>query len=218
MTNRLNADSGPRLSWNETSDRVEMCADDVRVAFERTGALWTHSVTVSVGGETLEIATSLESDPDRDDPRRVVSPVYQEVHRHPGDAESELRLLLTGTLFGHHFSTVATLQIVENKRDELTFDLDIADRCRSVVESLAATYTVRLGTGSLADASRERAVWTGVGGGRLELLAVAPSTLVVAEAGRNATRAQVLATIDPASHTHRLHYRWRWASNSGLTL
>ena len=106
-----------------------------------------------------------------------------------------------------------------DRPDGLMLDVDVADRCRSPVENLAATYTVRLDSGKLADAGPEAITWDNVGAGvgRLEIEAVAPSTLVLAEAGRSATRVQVLAAIQPGSFTHRLHYRWRWTSSSGLT-
>jgi hypothetical protein len=98
-------------------------------------------------------------------------------------------------------------------------DVDVADRCRAHVVTLAATYNVRLDSGALIDASPHAITWDAFGPDerRLELVAVAPSTLALAEAGRNATRVQVLAAIDSGSFTHRLRYRWRWTSNSGLT-
>ena len=98
-------------------------------------------------------------------------------------------------------------------------DADVADRCRTPVVSLAATYTVRLDSGALKDASPQAITWDAFGSNesRLELVAVAPSTLALAEAGRNAMRVQILAAIEPGSFTHRLRYRWRWTSNSALT-
>ena len=196
-----------------------MCGPGLRLAFARTGAVWTHAVFIAGRRLVLEIARAVESDPDRDHPGRVVSPVYQEVQRHQSASGSGLCLLSTGTLYQHHFSAVITLTIDPDRPGGLMLDVDVADRCRSAVESLAATYTVRLDSGALAGAGPEAIVWDIDGGsaGRLELEAVAPSTLVMAEAGRTATRVQVLAAIEPGGFTHRLHYRWRWTSNSGLT-
>ncbi len=99
-------------------------------------------------------------------------------------------------------------------------DIDVADRCRSPVESLAATYTVGLDSGALA---RGRAGSDRAGKSTAEVAAGSSSRrlpraqLVMAEAGRTATRVQVFAAIQPGGFTHRLHYRWRWASSSGLT-
>ncbi len=210
-------DSSPQFSWDETPDRTDMCASGLRVAFARTGALWTHSILLS-GSDGLEIARAVDSDPARDDPGSVVSPVYQEI-QHQTAVDPTLCLLLTGTLFKHHFSAVVSLGPDHDRPESLVLDVDVAGRCRTPVENLAATYTVKLDGGAIADAGRNAITWhiTGPGEGRLELIAVAPSTLVLAEAGRSATRVQVLADIKPASFTHRLCYRWRWTSKSGLT-
>ena len=48
-------------------------------------------------------------------------------------------------------------------------------------------------------------------------MAIAPASLTLAEAGRQAARVQVLAAIQPGSFTHRLRYRWCWTSAEGLT-
>jgi hypothetical protein len=103
--------------------------------------------------------------------------------------------------------------------DRAVVDIDVADRCRGPVESLAATYLVRLDSGALVDASPEIIAWNSgdPSPGRLELIAEPPSRVALAEAGRQATRVQVLAAIEPGAFTHRLRYRWRWTSVSGLT-
>jgi hypothetical protein len=204
--------------WDETADRALMCGPGLRAAFARIGAIWTHAVQLPQE-DAIEIARAVESDPERDDASRVVSPVYQQLQRHVIAAGPGLCLLLTGRLFQHHFSAVVSLGIDPDRPDGLVLDVDVADRCRAPVASLAATYTVRLDSGSLADAGPRGITWERVGRGkwRLELMAVDPNTLVLSEAGRNATRVQVLAAIQRGSFTHRLRYRWRWTSNSGLT-
>jgi hypothetical protein len=208
----------PDFFWEETVDRTDLCAPGLRAAFARMGAIWTHSLLLPQS-DGLEIARVVESDPERDNPSRVVSPVYQEIQRHASALDRALCLLLTGTLFHHHFSAVVTLGPDHDRTDELILDVDVADRCRNPVEYLAATYTVNLHSGAIADANQHAITWDKIGpsGCQLELIAIAPSTLVLAEAGRSATRVQILADIQPASYTQRLHYRWRWTSNSGLT-
>jgi hypothetical protein len=204
--------------WERSEDRAVMCGPDLRLAFARTGPLWTHSLILA-GEDGLEIARAVEPDPERDDPGRVVSPVYQDLQRHQSAHGSGLCLLLTGTLSKHHFSAAISLGHDPDRPGGIVLDVDVADRCRSPVENLAATYTVRLDSGKLARAGPDAITWDHVGAvlGRLEIEAVAPSTLVLAEAGRSAMRVQVLAAIQPGSFTHRLHYRWRWTSSSGLT-
>jgi hypothetical protein len=208
----------PGFFWEETADQTDMCAPGLRAAFARMGAIWTHSVFLP-RGDGLEIARAVESDPERDNPSGVVSPVYQEIQRHESAMDRALCLLLTGTLFHHHFSAVVTLGPDHDQPDGLILDFDVADRCRSAVEHLAATYTVKLHSGAIADANQHAISWEKIGPDecRLELIAIAPSTLAMAEAGRSATRVQILADIQPESYTHRLRYRWRWTSRSGLT-
>jgi hypothetical protein len=211
-------DPASRFFWEETPDRTEMCSPGLRMVFARKDTFWTHSVVLP-RDDGVEIARAIDFDPDRDDPSRVVSPVYQEIQRHENSIGSALCLLLTGTFFKHHFSAVVTLGADPDRTDWLTLEIDVADRCRTAVECLAATYTVKLDSGALADAGPHAIIWENVGRShcRLELIAIAPSTLALAEAGRNATRVQALAAIQTGSYTHRLHYRWRWTSNSGLT-
>ena len=186
-----------------------------RLAFTRRGDRWAHRLGLAAEGRA-EIAGSLESDAERDPPGSVMSPIYQEIHRHESDGETGVCLLLTGGFLDHHFSAAASF-VAQGEGGIL--EIDVADRCRGRVESLAATYTVALDSSRLVDADSTRVVWTGGGLGEFSLVleAVAPCSLALAEAGRRATRAQVVAAIDPASHTQRLRYRWRWARNRGAT-
>lgn len=202
----------------QTEDRADLCGPGLRLAFACAGAVWTHALFVP-GEPEFEVCRAVETDSDRDLPGRVVSPVYQELQRHQGLAGSGVCLLATGTHYQHHFSAVITMDQDGERPGVVMLDLDIADRCRPAVEILASTYTVRLDSNALAGAGPEAIAWeiTGASAGRLELEAVAPSRLVLAEAGRSATRVQVLAAIQPGGFTHRLHYRWRWASRSGST-
>ena len=206
------------LFWEEAPGRTEMCGLGMRTAFTRLGPLWAHALLVP-RADGLALVQSVDNNPNDGDVARVISPVYQEIHRHESDADTSLCLLLTGTFFQHHFSAAITLGIDPDRPHSLVLDVDVADRCRAHVATLAATYTVRLDSGALKDASPQAITWEAFGPDEhwLELLAIEPGTLALAEAGRNATRVQVLASIDPGSFTHRLRYRWRWTSNSGLT-
>jgi hypothetical protein len=94
-------------------------------------------------------------------------------------------------------------------------EIDVADRCRGALESLAATYLVPLDGGAVVEASPARIAWSPLGPGRggLELLALATSRLALTEAGPRATIVQAVATIEPGTFTHRLRYRWTWTSS-----
>jgi hypothetical protein len=205
----------PVLTWEESDDRVVMSGPGLRFAFARLGDRWTHRLERPGEGESV-IGCAVESDLERDSPARVVSPVYQEIHRHERAREPGLCLLLTGRLFQHHFSAAVDLRIEPDRPESLVLDIDVADRCRAPVESVAATYSVGFDSSALADAGPQLIAWD-VGGrcqARLELLADPPCTLALAEAGRRASRVQVLAAIQPATFTYRLCYRWRWTSVS----
>jgi len=201
------------FSWTESDDRAVMSGPGLQVTFARTGGRWTHRLEF----DGIEVVLAVESDPERDDAARVVSPVYQEIQYHDILDGPGLCALLTGQLAQHHFSAAVSLFRDVKHPDHLVLDIDVADRCRAPVESLAATYLVRLDSGALVDAGPKMIVWNlgGPSRGRLEFDAEPPSVLALAEAGLHATRVQALAGIQPGTFTHRLRYRWRWTSVPG---
>jgi hypothetical protein len=211
--------------WEETDDQIMIRGAGCQLIFTRLGDRWTHRLAVvrGAGDEALiEVATALESDPERDDPTRVVSPVYQELHRHDlgDDQNNRICLLLTGLSSQHHFSAAVSLAFDPDAPETVLIDFDIADRCRAPVSVLAATYSVRLSSSDLGASDPQSINWQGpaLGAGHLELRGEPGTTLALAEGGRNATSVQALATIDATAFTHRLRYRWRWAIDSSLTL
>ena len=208
----------------ETHERRVIQGAGVRLTFARQSDCWTHHLSFAgrspePARKTLpDLISAVETDLDRDDPSRVVSPVYQEFHHHElaGDPASGLCVLLTGHLFQHHFSAAVRVFLDPDDPSSGILEIDIADRCRSPVQSLAATYLVRLGSGALADANSETIVWRGSPemepGFELDFHCDPPSTLGLAEAGRIATRVQAVAALTPGAFTHRLRYCWRWRS------
>jgi hypothetical protein len=193
-------------------DRRTLVAPGLTVAFARSGDRWIHALWVGDDGETPAlVATSVESEPGRDDPRRVVSPVYQEIQPHPV-AHGECALL-TGQSTPHHFSAVVT---AASDGDDAVVTVDVADRCRGSIEVLAATYLVPFGSSDLSDADSEHVAWErgALGRGRLEFRALGETEVVLAEAGRRGTRVQALARLVPSTHTHRLLYSWRWTPST----
>jgi hypothetical protein len=207
--------TSPGLTWEETDDRAVMSGPGLRLTLARFGDRWTHRLG-RPGEDEKDIACAVESDLERDSPARVVSPVYQEIHRHERPEAPGLCLLLTGRLFQHHFSAAVNLRIGPDRLQTLVLDIDVADRCRAPVQSVAATYSVGFDSSALVDAGPQLIAWEADGRcpGRLELLADPPCTLALAEAGRRASRVQVLAAIQPATFTYRLRYRWRWTKVS----
>ncbi len=129
--------------------------------------------------------------------------------------------LLTGSCFNHHFSAVFSLFHDPEMPERMVLDVDIADRCRGPVEKLAATYFIS-GPARRARASQSlvcSVAWEAVDQSRvvLELIAEAPATVEISDSRSGQVRAEIRAQVDPATHTQRLRYRWRWTSSSGLT-
>ncbi|AMV36878.1 hypothetical protein VT85_05570 [Planctomyces sp. SH-PL62] len=188
----------------------------VRIVFRRAEDRWTHEFGRDQGPP---LVAAIESGAGTADPSRVLSPVYQEVQHHAfDDDERRVRLLLTGLLHRHHFSAVLTVS-TGDAGETTTIDFDVADRCRDAVVSLAATYDVRLGAGELQEADGFKIRWSGgaLGEDALSFSAADGSLLAIAERGPRAVQAQALASLSPGAFTHRLRYRWIWASRSDRT-
>jgi hypothetical protein len=195
-------------------DQIELRGPAFGVEFRRLGDRWSHAILGQGAG--IALARTISVQPEGEDPARVVAPVYQEAQLHGPENGASLCLLLTGLFFKHHFSAAVTLARDPLDDGRIRLEFDVADRCRSPVETLAATYLVGLDSGALTAADPDRIAWR-LDSGLLELLAFPPASLAMAEAGRRATRVQVLAAIQPGSFTHRLHYGWRWTSDDGFT-
>jgi hypothetical protein len=206
-------------TWSDGEDRAVLSGPGLRLAFARVGQRWTHFLELPRGSDGIIIAQATESDPERDGARRVLSPLYQDIQRHEPAKGSGLCLLLTGRSFHHHFSAAVSFRGDPEPTGGFEIDFDVADRCRAPLDSLAATYSVGVYGGALLDADPGRIVWEPLGPdqGRLELIAEAPATLALAEAGRQLTRVQALAKIDLGTFTQRLRYRWRWTSSPDRT-
>jgi hypothetical protein len=202
----------------EEDDRVVLDGPGGSVVFARAGERWTHSLLLAPCGE-LAVAQAVESTSDERSAHRVATPVYQDLQRHELAAGSDLCVLLTGRFFQHHFSAAVTLRLGSDDPGTQLLEFDIADRCRGVVEMLAATYLVRFDSSALSDAGPQSIVWTTDPSGRqrLELSTEPPGRLVLAEAGRQGTRVQAIAALTRETFTHRLRYQWRWTSACGLT-
>lgn len=210
---------------DETDDRVEIHGPDWRISLRRRGDRWLHGLSFGdfdpVEIERWPLISSVESDRDAKDPTRVASPVHQELQRHnaPGSDERRVRFLLTGKHFDHDFSAVLTVGPDPEDAGVIVADFDVADRCQGEINSLAATYLVRLDSGALQTADSESIVWSGgpLGGGSLTFRVASGASLALAEAGRHSSRVQALARLEAGSFTHQLRYQWRWATASGRT-
>jgi hypothetical protein len=190
----------------QTDDEFTIVAPPIRLVFRWDGRRWAHEL--SSGGRV--IASSVEWEPERDDPSRVVSPAYQQVSPHMGSERAGA--LLVGQWGPHHGSAVFTVSDDENG---VVIAADVAVRSRSVLEVLACTYTVHLSSSDLIDASPSAIDWRldEPPGGRLRFETSqrnGTGRVGLAEAGRRSTRVQASAEIVAGTATRRLEYRWRW--------
>ncbi len=190
-------------------DRRVLSTGSLRLVFDWTGDRWAHSLEARSGDDsTALLARTIEGDPDRDDPTRVVSPAYQQLE-FQADGPRWLALLV-GQSGPHHFSAVFA---VEARPDSSLVTIDVADRCRKPVEALACTYQVEAPVEDLADADPRSMSWE-TEGGRLTFAAEAPAQVGTAEAGRRGTTAQVLAGLMADGPTRRCLYSWSWTRST----
>jgi hypothetical protein len=213
----MSAAIDPEFHADVRDDLVFLRGPGFGVEFRRIDDRWSEAI-LGLGADIGVVRSQLVNS-SGEDPARVAHPVYQEVQLHGATTGSSLCLLLTGLSFSHHFSAAVTLSRDPQHRGGLLLDFDVADRCRTPVESLAATYLVGLDSGALEAADSDRIGWSlgPSAPGGLELLAGPGATLALAEAGRTATRVQIVASIRPGTFTHRLRYGWRWTSADGMT-
>ena len=174
--------------------------------FEWMSDRWKQEV-VSLGScASIPRIWSLEGVHSPDDPTRVSGPIYQQIDvQHESDGV--VRALLVGQSGPHHFSAAVS---VEEKPDGAVVDIDVADRCRSPVEALAATYLIESSDAELRHSEGSAALAWHHPESRLIFEADQPTRISAQEGSLGTIRVQALATIDASEQTHRFRYRWRW--------
>jgi hypothetical protein len=199
---------------DQNGDALAVDAPPLRLTFRWDGRRWAHDLEIS--GRT--VASTVEMEPEGDDPSLVVSPAYQQLTTQ--DGPDGARALLVGQWGPSHCSAVFT---VSEPSHRVVVEADVAVRSRVPLQGLASTYLVYLTSGDLADAGPSAIVWDldGAAAGSLRFEATGPgpgsSRVGLAEAGRRATRVQASAELVSATATQRLRYRWYWLSNQGAT-
>jgi len=193
---------------------------------------WKHEIVSTMQAQSLPRIASLEATTDIADQTRVVSPTYQQIHLEQDKAKGTVRAFLVGQSGPHHFSAAFK---VEERPHGAVIDVDVADRCLSPVDYLAATYTVELSTGTWTseshvtsdpDAATDPAVAARTAlvltcehpHSRLIFEADAPARHSADEFGHGVVRIQALSHLLESNQTHRFRYRWRWVNdpNPGL--
>ena len=188
---------------------------------------WRHEIVSTGPAESLPRVSAVEAFTDRDEHHRVVSPTYQQIHLEEDRARQIVRAFLVGQAGPHHFSAV--FEAAERPHGAV-IDVDAADRCRTPVEYLAATYLVEPSSGAWtsethaqsdpdsvfdpAVAARTAIVLTcEYPHSRLVFEADAPGRHIAEEAGHGSVHLQALARTHPVEQTHRFRYRWRWVND-----
>jgi hypothetical protein len=178
----------------------------IALGFFRHEDCWTHyfGVVINPFGAHDHAGFALEWNPDRDDPERVVSPVFQELQLQH-DGEGRPHVLLLGMAGTHHFSAAFVCDEVDGVS---RISVDVADRCRVAGAGfVASTYHLALDSGRLAEADESSIAWNH-DEGRLVLTAGPGTRLAMAEAGRQATRVQAMPEIGVVGATRRWQYSW----------
>ncbi len=190
----------------EGEEEKSIVVSDVRLTFQRTADRWSHSV--HIGPYTF--VRSLEETPDRNQPRDVLTPTYQDIHLQ--SEELAVLVMLVGQSGPHHFSAVfrVTWDRVNPTRF-VTIDVDIADRCLGPVDSLSSTYLVDLGDAGLLAEEPDWMDWL-IGDAHVDLFfnpkVAPPGKFVVGREGGSSQEVRISAKIEPGVSTHRLSYLW----------
>jgi hypothetical protein len=176
----------------------------LRLEFQWQRDRWIHILQLLGGERALPVASSFEHDPDRDEPTRVVSPTFQEIQFR----EDAPELFLLGRSGPHHFSAVVAVW----DGDDTSVEVDVADRCREPMESLASTYTVALTAGELRHADTAVVSWapSAFPGRELCLEGLGRTAISLGEGTRSSLRIQASAPAEQSSFTHRCQFRWVW--------
>jgi hypothetical protein len=216
----------PEFWYEELASQTAMHGPGVTILLSRSSEV-AHSLRLTRVSEPADdsgesrplvfVHSILQKDADQRDPTRVLNPVYQEIVQHelPDGLRPGLCVLLTGSLFEHHFSAVFSLYRDQSIPSRVVLDVDVADRCRAPIAELAATYDVdyERAAHSVIDIRPSIFGWQfgPRGAAKLELLAI-PQATIGEPNSSHPSRVQINAAIDPQTHTQRLHYCWRWTS------
>jgi hypothetical protein len=198
----------------EVSGNVErIVAPCLKLRFEWMADHWKHELVSTGSCASIPRIWSLEGGHDLDDPTRVNGPIYQQLNI-KRDSDEVVHALLVGQAGPHHFSSSFTVREIE---DGVEIDVDLADRCRSPVESLAVTYLIEASDADLLADDRDGSAslsWRHPES-RLEFAAEAPAVVASREATKGTIRFQAIAALKPGDQTHRLRYSWRWTHKVG---
>jgi hypothetical protein len=189
------------IAFEEFEQERSIVTPSLRLRFRWVEDRWTHALEMDRGEDFEPVAEAVEAQPERDDPARIISPTYQDLHlQRDGDA---VLALAVGKFGPHHFSASFRVEI---EAGWTLIRVDVADRCRRAFESFAATYRVA----EAPDHAEEGSVIWELDDPQAGFeLSSDLAHVVVAEAGPAGVLAQVETRPDPEQGTHRLLYTWK---------
>jgi hypothetical protein len=194
------------LTIESSSGHQAILTPCLQLRFEWMSTHWKHEMVSCGPCAPIPRVWSIEGGHAADDPRRVSGPIYQQIDVRP-DPTGIARALLVGQSGPHHFSASFAVQ---GNPDGVVIDVDVADRCLTPVEALAATYLIEAsGAAIRSDDAGAELSWHHPET-RLIFEAEPPTRVAAAEASMGSIRLQALAAIEPTQKTHRFRYRWRW--------
>ena len=155
----------------ETEGLCSLFTPDLRLTFRWAEDRWTHAIEVGEESGRRLFAESVEQSTFHGDPTRVSSPTYQDGHAGMEDSGEEGRLwprnLLVGGSGPHHFSAAFTLYPTTSSSTQpplayrqTMLSVSVADRCRTQINSLGATYHIASDAGVPNVSRRNLAIWT----------------------------------------------------------
>jgi hypothetical protein len=186
-----------------TEETQTLLAPPLELAFWWDGARWRHLLRI----EGAVAAASVEWEPGRDDPARIVSPSYQQLH--VDESHGAHRAMLVGQWGSHHGSAAF---VIASEDESVAIEVDVAVRTRAGLTAMACTYQVERTSSGLIGADERAVGWAFESpNGALWFETEGPAErIMLGEAGRRATRVQVERAIESSVSTQRLRYRWRW--------
>ena len=206
------------VTYESSSDTETIVTSCFQLKFWYQNDHWRHEVVSEGDTASIPRLSSVEAIMHNNDHGRVISPTYQQIHL-DRTKSGVVRAMLVGQAGPHHFSAAFE---VEEDPSGASISVDVADRCHSPVQALAATYAVERSPGLWGRVAVNGSVDENQGNLVLDasnpvchlIFSVdPPGRHHLHEDSHGRIQAQALAQVDPKDQTHRFRYLWRWVKD-----